>query len=255
MDRAVRRLEEDGVSLHALINNAVSTIPYPIMSGRSHDDPSQPTPIQPSNRTHQGIGSGVPFDWASLDEYERCMQVNFISVVRLVKACLPLLKQVERMNRCLLVCIHYIVATASSHASPSHQHTPQSKGRIINLSSIAGLAAIPFESPYVASKHALEAFSTCIRAELQPFGIKVITCNPTPHETPINAAGLASFERAFQALSPGKREEYGQDYFDAVFKLGRTFFKGGCVCAGGWYGLVLLAAGWARLVLGSVEWI
>jgi NAD(P)-dependent dehydrogenase (short-subunit alcohol dehydrogenase family) len=50
----------------------------------------------------------------------------------------------------------------------------QGSGKIINLSSLAGVMAIPyFFAPYVASKHAIEGYTEALRAEVKPFGIKV----------------------------------------------------------------------------------
>ena len=51
-------------------------------------------------------------------------------------------------------------------------------GRIINVSSVAGRIARPFSSVYDATKHAIEAFSDGMRAELAPFGIHVIAIEP-----------------------------------------------------------------------------
>jgi NAD(P)-dependent dehydrogenase (short-subunit alcohol dehydrogenase family) len=47
------------------------------------------------------------------------------------------------------------------------------RGRIVNVSSIAGRFGIPGLSTYAASKHALEGFSDSLRHELAPFGIQV----------------------------------------------------------------------------------
>ena len=52
------------------------------------------------------------------------------------------------------------------------------KGLIINISSVAGLIPIPFQSMYSASKFALEAMSEALRIELKPFGIKVVIIEP-----------------------------------------------------------------------------
>lgn len=59
-------------------------------------------------------------------------------------------------------------------------------GKVIFLSSVAGLATHPFLGPYNASKHALEAIVQCLRDELQPMGITVATINPGPFETGFN---------------------------------------------------------------------
>jgi NAD(P)-dependent dehydrogenase (short-subunit alcohol dehydrogenase family) len=57
-------------------------------------------------------------------------------------------------------------------------------GRIINVSSVSGIVAVPFFGPYTASKYALEALSDTLRRELTVYGIHVVTINPGFIETP-----------------------------------------------------------------------
>jgi NAD(P)-dependent dehydrogenase (short-subunit alcohol dehydrogenase family) len=59
-------------------------------------------------------------------------------------------------------------------------------GRIINVSSVAGKLAGPLSSPYSMTKHAVEAFTASLRAEMQPFGIDVTKVNPGPYNTGFN---------------------------------------------------------------------
>lgn len=58
-------------------------------------------------------------------------------------------------------------------------------GRIVNISSVGGRNAMPFLSPYSASKFALEGLSEGLRRELLPFGIDVIVVAPGAVATPI----------------------------------------------------------------------
>ncbi len=53
------------------------------------------------------------------------------------------------------------------------------QGRIINLSSIAGVFAFPLMGAYHASKFAVEALSDALRQELGPFGIDVAVVQPS----------------------------------------------------------------------------
>lgn len=55
---------------------------------------------------------------------------------------------------------------------------------VVNVVSIAGLVARGSYGPYTASKHAQLAFSRALAGELAPRGIRVLTVNPGPVETP-----------------------------------------------------------------------
>jgi hypothetical protein len=59
------------------------------------------------------------------------------------------------------------------------------KGRIVNMSSLSALLAVPFLGPYNASKAAIESLSDSLRRELHPFGVHVITMQPGATRTPI----------------------------------------------------------------------
>lgn len=61
-------------------------------------------------------------------------------------------------------------------------------GRILIVSSVAGLRAGPYSSPYSMSKHALQAFGGSLRGELAPLGIDVALINPGPFGTGFNDA-------------------------------------------------------------------
>ncbi|MDB5512176.1 MAG: sdh [Enterovirga sp.] len=67
-------------------------------------------------------------------------------------------------------------------ADPAMRGPP---GRIVTISSIAGLLGQPFLSGYVASKHGLEGVCDTLRRELQVFGIGVVVIGPAPVKTPI----------------------------------------------------------------------
>lgn len=54
----------------------------------------------------------------------------------------------------------------------------QGSGRIINTSSIAGKAVIPFGGWYNVSKFSVEALSDALRMEVRPFGIDVVLIEP-----------------------------------------------------------------------------
>lgn len=59
-------------------------------------------------------------------------------------------------------------------------------GRIINVSSVAGVFAAALGSPYSMTKHAVEAFTKSLRLEMAPHGIDVTKVNPGPYNTGFN---------------------------------------------------------------------
>jgi short-subunit dehydrogenase len=58
-------------------------------------------------------------------------------------------------------------------------------GRIVNVSSLAGLISLPLIGAYSATKYALEAVSDALRLEVWNKNIKIITINPGVIETDI----------------------------------------------------------------------
>jgi len=59
-------------------------------------------------------------------------------------------------------------------------------GRILIVSSIAGVRAGVGSGPYAMTKHALQAFGTALRAEMISFGVDVALINPGPFATGFN---------------------------------------------------------------------
>jgi NAD(P)-dependent dehydrogenase (short-subunit alcohol dehydrogenase family) len=72
------------------------------------------------------------------------------------------------------------------------QMAKRGHGRVIFVSSIAGLASGAYLGAYCASKHALEAIAEAMHFELAPHGIQVATLNPGPYGTGFNDRMVAS---------------------------------------------------------------
>src|SRR3989454_5516606 len=100
-----------------------------------------------------GIPAAGPLELFPLDELRQILEVNLIGAVAVTQAFLALLKA--------------------------------SRGRIVNISSVAGRGALPFLGPYAASKFGLEAISDSLRRELLPFGVRVIVIEPGSFKTAI----------------------------------------------------------------------
>ncbi|KXV72069.1 SDR family oxidoreductase [Acetobacter cerevisiae] len=60
------------------------------------------------------------------------------------------------------------------------------KGKVVFMSSVAGLTADPFTAAYSSSKHAVEAIAASLSQEVREFGIEVATVNPGPFLTGFN---------------------------------------------------------------------
>lgn len=57
-------------------------------------------------------------------------------------------------------------------------HLKKAQGRIVNVSSLGGRLAIPYNTSYVAGKHALMGFSDSLRMELADSGVSVTAVCP-----------------------------------------------------------------------------
>jgi len=106
-----------------------------------------------------GISQGYFLEVTEIQNFRNVLNVNFIAMVAVTKYFLPLVRQ--------------------------------AKGRIVNVTSLAGVIQCPGMSAYSASKHAAEAFSDAIRVELQPFGVKVSMIEPGFMRTNIVVSGPA----------------------------------------------------------------
>lgn len=106
-----------------------------------------------------GIAVGGPFIDLDIEDFRHQFEVNVFGLIKVTQAFLPLLG-----------------------AREDHISEP---GKIVQISSVSGRMGMPFISPYVGSKHALEGISECLRKELLLYGIDVILIEPGPIKTPI----------------------------------------------------------------------
>lgn len=106
-----------------------------------------------------GVAVTGPMMHIPIDEFRYQMEVNTVGPIIAIQAFLPLLGAVNP--------------------------PVENPGRIINITSMAGVRAAPFFGPYSASKHALEAISGSLRQELMLYGVDVIIIGPVAVATPI----------------------------------------------------------------------
>lgn len=106
------------------------------------------------------------------------------------------------------------------------------KGLIINISSVAGLIAIPFQAMYSSSKYAVEALTEALRIEIKPFGINVSMVEPGDTKTNFtekriyaaganrNSAYSTKFEKSIKAMEKSELNGPGPDKIvKAVIKI------------------------------------
>ncbi len=107
-----------------------------------------------------GISGAVEFTETS--DAKKQFDVNFFGMVNMNKAVLPYMRSNE-------------------------------SGRIVNISSVAAVAHIPFQTYYSASKAAIESYTCALANEVAPFGITVTAIQPGDICTPFTQAREKSF--------------------------------------------------------------
>ena len=104
-----------------------------------------------------GFGISGAVEFTELEEAKKQMEVNFFGCVNMTKAVLTYLR--ERGN-----------------------------GHIVNISSVAAPAAIPFQAYYSATKAAINAWTAALANELRPYGVSVTAVQPGDIKTGFTAA-------------------------------------------------------------------
>lgn len=126
-----------------------------------------------------GVALSGPFAYQNFSEIAEIININVLSLMKMTQVLLPMLGM-----------------------------ETNAKGRIVNISSIAGKISTPFLATYAASKHAVDGFSDGLRKEVAIRGMKVIIVGPGSIKTPI-------WEKGFERL-PNK---YENTVYEAPFAL------------------------------------
>src|SRR3954470_22228701 len=99
-----------------------------------------------------GIGAAGAVEENSVAQAQTVLNVNVLGVIRMTKAVLPHMRA-------------------------------QGGGRVVNISSVLGLAPQPFMALYVASKHAIEGYSESLDHEVREHGVRVLLVQPAYTKT------------------------------------------------------------------------
>ncbi|GLW52732.1 SDR family NAD(P)-dependent oxidoreductase [Kitasatospora phosalacinea] len=116
-------------------------------------------------------GLHLPVESATPDEVRAQFDTNVFGLVRMAQLVLPGMRRAGR-------------------------------GRIVNISSMAGRFSPPGGAFYHASKHAVEAISDSLRLEVAPFGIEVVVVQPGPTITEFGATAVGTMHPAADPADP-----------------------------------------------------
>jgi NAD(P)-dependent dehydrogenase (short-subunit alcohol dehydrogenase family) len=127
-----------------------------------------------------GIGVAGPVELTPVETAKSQFETNFFGPLRVCQAVLPQM----RKNRA---------------------------GLIVNISSIGGLVALPYQGIYSASKFALEGLTEALRMEVSRFGVRVVLVEPgdfctnftksrTRSQEAVDDDYTSQFERAIVAI-------------------------------------------------------
>ena len=101
----------------------------------------------------------LPLEETGMAEWRDYFDINFLGAVALTRLAIPILRKAGR-------------------------------GIICNINSSSLFYPMPFLGPYRATKAAMAAYSETLRAEMAPFGVRVVEIFPGPVESAISAGGI-----------------------------------------------------------------
>jgi len=93
------------------------------------------------------------FETLERPDFRAVMDIDFFGVLNVTRVCLP--------------------------------HLKKTNGRIVNVSSMAGLFGVFGQTAYCAAKHAVNGFSEALRLEVEPQGVTVQVVCPGEFDTPL----------------------------------------------------------------------
>jgi NAD(P)-dependent dehydrogenase (short-subunit alcohol dehydrogenase family) len=125
-----------------------------------------------------GAAIAAPLELIPIEDFRRQIEVNLIGQVAVTQAFLPALRK--------------------------------ARGRVVFLSSIGGLVANPYMSPYNASKFGIEAVGDSLRQELRRFGVQVSIVEPGSVATPIWEKGRGTAESIRRGFTTDGEGLYGE---------------------------------------------
>ncbi len=131
-----------------------------------------------------GVGLAAATELTTAEELRNLFEINAIAPLRLIQHFLPMLRQ--------------------------------TKGRIVNVSSMNGTQALPMVGAYSASKFALEALTDTLRVELRPWRISLSLIRPGQVRTPIFTKARQQIDERRAKIPAEVRNTYDRFYTRAA---------------------------------------
>jgi NAD(P)-dependent dehydrogenase (short-subunit alcohol dehydrogenase family) len=174
------RKESDAESLRAAGSERIAPLTLDVTDGAQIAAAAERIGAETDRRldglvNNAGVAIPGPLETLAMEDFRRQIEVNMTAHVAVTQAMLPAIRP--------------------------------ARGRIVFISSIGGLVALPLTGAYHAAKFGIEAVGDIFRQELRPWGIKVAIVEPGSIDTPIWERG----ERTADELATPEREElYGK---------------------------------------------
>jgi NAD(P)-dependent dehydrogenase (short-subunit alcohol dehydrogenase family) len=129
-----------------------------------------------------GVSYIGPLEAFTLEQVRQQFETNVFSVLRVNRAALPQMRK-------------------------------QGSGLLLQIGSIAGRLALPFQGLYGATKFALEGLTESYRDELAPFGIDAAIIEPGTYPTPIAAKHQIAADTERTALYQAAMDAFTTPFF------------------------------------------
>src|SRR5580700_7976519 len=123
-----------------------------------------------------GLAVNAPVEVLPLSEWRRLFDVNLFGHIAMTQALLPALIE--------------------------------SRGTVVNITSVGGKVAMATYGPYAGTKFALEAVSDALRREVAPLGVKVIVVEPAAVTTEMLGRVAVTGERIISGMTTEQRGRY-----------------------------------------------
>jgi NAD(P)-dependent dehydrogenase (short-subunit alcohol dehydrogenase family) len=177
------RKEADGVALRSAASESLTPVHIDVTDAGSIQAMAEEVRSEVGDAGLDGLVNNAgttlpcPIEYLPLDGFRRQLEVNLVGPLAVTQALLPMLRQ--------------------------------GQGRVVNVTSAAGRAAVPLMAPYVSAKHALEGLSDVMRLEFRQLGIQVAVIEPGFVGTAMGGKLQRDTECAVGSLPDDGRRRYG----------------------------------------------